>query len=360
MQSEYQHLIDLSDYPVEWWNSLIELGVKIKENPQEYAHECDGKIMATLFYEPSTRTQMSFQTAMLRLGGRIIGFDNPANSSVSKGETIKDTTKIVSSYADILVIRHPVAGAAKAASLTADCPVVNAGDGGHLHPTQTLTDLLTLKIEKKTLSGLTIGMCGDLINGRTVHSLCKALSMFKENKFIFISTPELRMPAYIKDIIKANGSTYEEVNTLEEAIGGLDVLYMTRIQQERFASREEYLAQKNTYVLDRKKMLLAKKDMIVLHPLPRVDEITVEVDDDKRAMYFTQAKYGVFARMALILTILSEKKGSETLKGKLYSGVKCSNPKCITNHEEYLPKSFRFSGDETLLECEYCDERKLI
>lgn len=360
MQSEYQHLIDLSDYPVSWWNKILDLGVQIKEDPGKYAHECEGKIMATLFYEPSTRTQMSFQTAMLRLGGRIIGFDNPANSSVSKGETIKDTTKIVSSYADILVIRHPVAGAAKAASLTAECPVINAGDGGHLHPTQTLTDLLTLKIEKKTLSGLTIGMCGDLINGRTVHSLCKALSAFKNNRFIFISTPELRMPGYIKAIIKANGSSYEEVDTLEEAIGKLDVLYMTRIQQERFASPEEYLAQKNTYVLDRRKMLLAPKDLIVLHPLPRVDEITVEVDDDSRAMYFTQAKYGVFARMALIMTMLGNKKSSETLIGRVYSGVRCDNPKCITNHEEYLPKSFRSSGDETLLECEYCDERKLI
>jgi len=360
MYSEYQHLIDLSDYSVSWWKKVVELGEEIKNDPQKFAHVCDGKIMATLFYEPSTRTQMSFQTAMIRLGGQIIGFDNPANSSVSKGETIKDTTKIVSSYADILVIRHPIAGAAKAASLTADCPVINAGDGGHLHPTQTLTDLLTLKIEKKRLSNLTVGMCGDLINGRTVHSLCKALSMFEGNKFIFISTPELRMPAYIKDIIKANGSTFEEVNTLEEAVGKLDVLYMTRIQQERFSSEEEYLAQKNTYVLDRKKMSLAPKDMIVLHPLPRVDEITVDVDEDSRAMYFTQAKYGVFARMALITTILSEKKQSETLKGKVYSGVKCDNPRCITNHEHYLPKSFRYAGDETLLECEYCDERKLI
>jgi aspartate carbamoyltransferase catalytic subunit len=345
---------------VSWWKKIIELGEDIKNDPVKYAHECDGKVMATLFYEPSTRTQMSFQTAMIRLGGKIIGFDNPANSSVSKGETIKDTTKIVSSYADILVIRHPVAGAAKAASLTADCPVINAGDGGHLHPTQTLTDLLTLKIEKKRLTGLTIGMCGDLINGRTVHSLCKALSMFENNKFIFISTPELKMPAYIKDIIKANGSTFEEVHTLEEAIGKLDVLYMTRIQQERFASVEDYLAQKNTYVLDRKKLQLARQDMIVLHPLPRVDEITVDVDDDPRAMYFTQAKYGVFARMALILTILRDKVGSETLKGKVYGGVRCDNPRCITNHEEYLPKSFRASRDETLLECEYCDERKLI
>lgn len=360
MNSEYQHLIDLSDYPVAWWKKVVELGEEIKNDPAKFAHECDGKVMATLFYEPSTRTQMSFQTAMIRLGGQIIGFDNPANSSVSKGETIKDTTKIVSNYADVLVIRHPVAGAAKAASLTADCSVINAGDGGHLHPTQTLTDLLTLKIEKQRLSGLTVGMCGDLINGRTVHSLCKALSMFPDNKFIFISTPELRMPAYIKDIIKANGRSFEEVNTLEEVIGKLDVLYMTRIQQERFASREDYLAQKNTYVLDHQKMQLAKQDMIVMHPLPRVDEITVDVDDDPRAKYFTQAKYGVFVRMALILTILKEKKPSETLKGKIYNGVCCDNPKCITNQEHYLPKSFRYSGDHTLLECEYCDERKLI
>ena len=360
MYSDYQHLIDLNDYPVSWWKKVVELGEKIYRSPADYAHVCNGKIMATLFYEPSTRTQMSFQTAMIRLGGQIIGFDNPANSSVAKGESIKDTTKIVSNYADVLVMRHPVAGATKAASLTADCPVINAGDGGHLHPTQTLTDLLTLKIEKNTLSGLTIGMCGDLLNGRTVHSLCKALSQFENNKFVFISTRELRMPAYIKDIIKASGSHYEEVDTIEEVIGRLDVLYMTRIQQERFASREEYLAQKNTYVLDRKKMLIAKKDMIVLHPLPRVDEITVEVDDDARAMYFKQAKYGVYVRMALITIILSEKKPSETLKGKVYGGVRCSNPRCITNHEEYLPKSFRSSGDETLLECEYCDERKLI
>lgn len=360
MYSEYQHLIDLSDYSPSWWDGIVKLGEEIKNDPAKFAHECDGKIMATLFYEPSTRTQMSFQTAMLRLGGRIIGFDNPSNSSVSKGETLKDTTKIVSSYSDILVIRHPVSGAAKAAALTAGCPVINAGDGGHLHPTQTLTDMLTLKIEKGRLSGLTIGMCGDLIYGRTVHSLCKALSCFKGNKFIFISTPELRMPSYVKDIIIANGSTFEEVDTLEEAIGKLDVLYMTRIQQERFASREEYLAQKDTYVLDRKKMLDAKQDMIVLHPLPRVDEITNDVDDDKRAMYFTQAKYGVYARMALIMTMLKNQAPSELLKGRIYNGVCCDNPKCITNHEEYLPKSFRSSGDDTLLECEYCDERKLI
>ena len=203
-------------------------------------------------------------------------------------------------------------------------------------------------------------MCGDLVNGRTVHSLCKALSSLKGNKFVFISTPQLRMPAYIKDVIISGGSSYKEVDTLEEAIGELDVLYMTRIQQERFASREEYLAQKNTYVLDRIKLQAAKKDMIVMHPLPRVDEITVDVDSDARAMYFSQAKYGVYVRMALILTIMKNENPVELLKGREYGGVCCDNPKCITNCEPYLPKSFRASGDETLLECEYCDERKLV
>lgn len=360
MFSQYQHLIDLNDYPVNWWNGIIELGADIKNNPQKYSHECTGKIMATLFYEPSTRTQMSFQTAMLRLGGTIIGFDNPATSSVSKGENLKDTTKIVSSYADILVIRHPVAGSAKAAALTADCPIINAGDGGHLHPTQTLTDILTLKIEKKRLTDLTIGLCGDLINGRTVHSLCKAMSSFKNNKFILISTPELKLPFYIKDIITANGSTFEEVSSLEDSIDKLDVLYMTRIQRERFSSKEEYDAQKDVYVLDHRKMLKAKNDLVVLHPLPRVDEIAMEVDDDPRALYFSQANNGVFVRMALIMTMLKNQSPSHLLKGCTFNGVHCHNPKCITNHELYLPASFTGSGDETLLECEFCDERILI
>ena len=278
MISPYPHLIDLNDYPVSWWKQVVDLGEQIKNHPEIYAGACSNKIMATLFYEPSTRTQMSFQTAMLRLGGRLIGFDNPANSSVSKGETLKDTTKIVSGYADILVMRHPVAGAAKAAALSADCPVINAGDSGHLHPTQTLTDLLTLQCEKGRLDHLTIGLCGDLINGRTVHSLLKAMSCFEGNHFILISTPELGLPSYVKDILNASNCDFEEVSSLEEALPKLDVLYMTRIQQERFASREEYLAQKDTYILTTKKMQAAKKDLIVLHPLPRVDEIEVALD----------------------------------------------------------------------------------
>jgi aspartate carbamoyltransferase catalytic subunit len=361
MESKFSHLIDLDDYPVSWWKEVVELGEKIKENPSAYSEVCKGKIMATLFYEPSTRTQMSFQTAMLRLGGNIIGFDNPMNSSVSKGETIKDTTTIVSNYADIVVIRHRIAGAAKCAALYSNCPVINAGDAGHLHPTQTLTDLLTLKIEKKRLDNLTIGLCGDLINGRTVHSLCKALSCFKNNKFILISTPELKLPFYIKDILTAKGCKFEETTSLDDVISELDVLYMTRIQQERFASEEEYLAQKDTYVLDTKKIKKAKDSLIVMHPLPRVDEITVDVDEDPRAMYFTQAKYGVYARMALIITLLTKENPKvKLLKGTVHKDAVCKNPICVMNHEHYLPRSFKGMSDSTLLECDFCDERILL
>ena len=353
------HLIDLNDYPVSWWKQLLELGHQIRENPENYADACKGKIMGTLFYEPSTRTQMSFQTAMLRLGGTIIGFDNPATSSVAKGENIKDTTKIVSGYADIMVMRHPTAGSVKAAALTAECPVINAGDGGHLHPTQTLTDLMTLSEEKHTLENLTLGLCGDLKNGRTVHSLIKAMSCFKGNKFVLISTEELALPTYMKDILSASGHAYKEVRSLDDAISELDVLYMTRIQRERFASEEEYMAQKGFYILDPAKMVKAKRDMIVLHPLPRVDEIAIDVDDDPRAKYFDQAKYGMFIRMALILTVLNnDGVPAQLVRGRTYPKAKCSNPKCITNQELYLPRYFTGKGDTVT--CEYCDERTLL
>ena len=355
MMPKIQHLIDLNDYPTEWWNKIIELGLDIKDHPQRYIKACSGKIMATLFFEPSTRTQMSFQTAMIRLGGSIIGFDNPASSSVSKGENLKDTTKIVSNYADIIIMRHTQEGAVKAAALSADCPVINAGDGGHLHPTQTLTDLITLMEEKKTLGGHTIGLCGDLLNGRTVHSLCKALSCYHGNKFILISTKELRLPSYIKEILKNKGCEYTEVRTLEEAIGELDVLYMTRIQRERFLNEAEYFKQKNTYVLDCEKMKRAKKELLVMHPLPRVDEIAVEVDDDTRAAYFRQAAYGVYARMALIMTILDNREPVDLLRGSIHEGHYCRNPRCITNTELYLPKSF-IKKNDTLI-CEYCDAK---
>lgn len=356
--SKFTNLIDLNDMPVSWWNEVVSLGAKIADAPEKYAHACDGKIMATLFYEPSTRTQMSFQTAMLRLGGTIIGFDNPATSSVAKGENLKDTTKIVSGYADIMVMRHTLEGSAKAAALTADCPIINAGDGGHLHPTQTLTDLLTLSKEKGRLENLTIGLCGDLKNGRTVHSLCKALSCYKGNKFILISTKELCLPFYIKDILNAHGCEFTEVDSIEEAIPQLDILYMTRIQRERFTSDEEYKKQKDVYCLNHEKMLKGKSDLIVLHPLPRVDEIAMEVDDDPRALYFKQAKYGMYVRMAIILTVLKNEYPTELLTGNVQQGIKCSNKNCISNKEYYLPKSFRGKGDT--LECEYCDERILV
>lgn len=358
MLSEFQHLIDLNDYPVSKWNEIIELAKKIKKNPSAYSKALDGKIMGTLFYEPSTRTQMSFQTAMLRLGGSIIGFDNPQTSSVAKGENLKDTTKIVSSYADIMVMRHPLEGSVKAAALTADCPVINAGDGGHLHPTQTLTDLLTLSERYPTLSGLTVGLCGDLKNGRTVHSLIKALSCYQINKFVLISTKELSLPSYIKDIVIRNGCEYKEVFSLEDAISELDVLYMTRIQKERFTSFEEYEKQKNVYILTTNKMLNAKPDLMVLHPLPRVDEIEINVDSDPRAFYFKQAKNGVFVRMSLILTFMNSTAKSQLLIGEVRKNIKCTNVRCITNAEYYLPKSFIGHGDT--IECEYCDERILL
>lgn len=351
------HLIDLNDLPVAEWSHIIDLAIKIKEHPGVYAHACEGKILATLFYEPSTRTQMSFQTAMLRLGGKIIGFDNPQNSSVSKGENLTDTIRIVSGYADVLAMRHPLEGAAKAAALYAGCPVINAGDGGHLHPTQTLTDLTTLQSEKGRLDHLTIGLCGDLKYGRTVHSLIKALSQYPGNQFVLISTKSLRLPQYIKDWMDRYDCTYKEVFRLEDAMPELDVLYMTRIQQERFDSPEEYQKQKNVYVLDTAKLFDAKQDLVILHPLPRVDEITPAVDHDPRAMYFKQAVYGVYARMALILLLLEGREQPPLLSHR-HGDVKCQNPKCITNHEPYLEHSFQELGDMAV--CEYCDERQLL
>ncbi|MCM1523239.1 MAG: aspartate carbamoyltransferase [Ruminococcus sp.] len=354
--SRFANLIDLSDVPAEWWLNVVKLASDICDDPGKYSKECSGKMMATLFYEPSTRTQMSFQAAMLRLGGTLIGFDNPATSSVAKGENLKDTTKIVSSYADILVMRHPSEGAAKAAALTADCPIINAGDGSHLHPTQTLTDMLTLYREKGRLEDLTIGLCGDLKNGRTVHSMCKALSSFKGIKFVFISAKELGMPDYIKDILREKNCVFSDDPSLEHAIGELDMLYMTRVQKERFSSEEEYNELKDMYRLDAQKLNKGRSDLIVLHPLPRVDEIAMEVDDDPRAMYFKQAKYGMYVRMALIMTILKDPENSlPLLLGEVYSDRQCANPNCITKSEYYLPRSFIKCGD--MLECDYCSGR---
>jgi aspartate carbamoyltransferase catalytic subunit len=352
-----RHLIDLSDLSASELKTITQLACDIKENIDSYYGVCRGKILATLFYEPSTRTQMSFQTAMLRLGGRIIGFDNPANSSVVKGESLKDTIRVVSGYSDIIAMRHPIAGSAKAASLYSRVPIINAGDGGHLHPTQTLTDLVTLRHEKGTFSGLCIGVCGDLKNGRTVHSLIKAMASFPNNKFVLVSTPSLGVPLYIKDYLSATGTPWLEINNLAEAMPLLDVLYMTRIQRERFISENEYKSQRGVYILDKEKMSLAKKDMIVMHPLPRVDEITVDVDDDSRAKYFEQTEYGLYARMALIIKMT---KNSDKKLDYIPPGVeiKCSNPACITHQERYLPNTFLKNGD--ILVCDYCEERTLL
>lgn len=346
------HLIDLNDLTQAQCDQIVELAIRIQNSPEKYVHACEGKILATLFFEPSTRTQMSFQTAMLRLGGSVIGFDNPANSSVAKGECLVDTIRTVNGYADVIAMRHPVEGAALAAASYSECPVINAGDGGHLHPTQTLTDLVTMKSELGDLNGLTVGFCGDLKNGRTVHSLIKALSQYQNMKFVLISTEALSLPDRFCEIITESGNSFERVFSLEDAIGSLDVLYMTRIQRERFTSEAEYNEQKNVYVLDDKKMQLARKDLIVLHPLPRVDEITMEVDRDPRALYFKQARYGVFARMALILTLLNCNSEEAVLKG-VPMPFPCPNPRCVTNKETYLRNAF-FHLDGKCC-CEYCE-----
>lgn len=348
-----KHLIDLEDISEQDLKEIINLAGMIKENPSIFTDACHGKVMATLFYEPSTRTQMSFQTAMLRVGGQVIGFDNPLNVSIAKGESLKDTVLVISNYADIIVMRNPVEGSAYAASLYSRSPVINAGDGGHLHPTQTLTDLVTLSYEKHTLSGMTVGLCGDIKNGRTTHSLIKALSKYRDNKFVLISTPELQAPEYIIDELEKSGCEYSFSPSLEKVIPSLDVLYMTRIQQERFSSPEEYEKQKGVYVLDEEKMKLAKKDLVVLHPLPRVDEITVGVDEDPRAKYFDQAEYGMYARMALIITMLLKREGRVPEKAESTHTFKCKNPKCVVNHEPYVPKLF-YERDGKLL-CKYCD-----
>ena len=299
-----RHLMNPLDFSVEELNKLFDLANDIEKNPASYAHACDGKILATCFYEPSTRTRLSFESAMTRLGGRVIGFADANSSSAAKGESVSDTIRVISCYADICAMRHPKEGAPMVASEKSGIPVINAGDGGHYHPTQTLTDLLTIRSMKGHLDGFTIGLCGDLKFGRTVHSLINALVRYPGTRFIFISPEELRVPDYIIEMLKEKNVPYEEVIRLEEVMPQLDLLYMTRVQKERFFNEEDYVRLKDFYVLDVAKMELAREDMLVLHPLPRVNEISVEVDDDPRAAYFKQAQYGVYVRMALILTLL--------------------------------------------------------
>lgn len=283
---------------------LFDLANDIERNPAKYAHACDGKILATCFYEPSTRTRLSFESAMTRLGGRVMGFADASSSSATKGESVSDTIRVISCYADICAMRHPKEGAPMVAAEKSGIPVINAGDGGHHHPTQTLTDLLTIRSLKGRLGGFTIGLCGDLKFGRTVHSLINALVRYEDIRFIFISPEELRVPDYVTEMLKEKDIPYKEVIRLENVMPELDLLYMTRVQKERFFNEEDYVRLKDFYILNADRMSLAKEDMLVLHPLPRVNEISVEVDDDPRAVYFRQAQYGVYVRMALILTLL--------------------------------------------------------
>ena len=300
-----RHLMSPLDLTVEELDKLLDLANDIEAHPDKYAHACDGKKLATCFYEPSTRTRLSFEAAMLNLGGSVLGFHSGDSSSAAKGESVSDTIRVISCYADICAMRHPKEGAALVASQKSLIPVINAGDGGHQHPTQTLTDLLTIRTLKGRLDNITIGLCGDLKFGRTVHSLINAMIRYENVKFVLISPEELRIPSYVReDVLMANHIEFEEVERLEEAMADLDVLYMTRVQKERFFNEEDYIRLKDYYILTKQKLNMAKDDMLVLHPLPRVNEISVEVDDDPRAAYFKQAQYGVYVRMALILTLL--------------------------------------------------------
>ncbi|MCI8949767.1 MAG: aspartate carbamoyltransferase [Lachnospiraceae bacterium] len=300
-----RHLLNPLDFTVEEIDELLAVADDIEKNPSKYAHVCDGKKLATCFYEPSTRTRLSFESAMLSLGGSVLGFSSADSSSAAKGESIADTIRVISCYADICAMRHPKEGSALVASLHSTIPVINAGDGGHQHPTQTLTDLLTIHSLKGRLNHLTVGLCGDLKFGRTVHSLINALVRYPDIKFILISPPELRVPEYIReDVLRAKNIEFKELGNLDEALPELDILYMTRVQRERFFNEEDYIRLKDCYILTPKKMKLAKEDMFILHPLPRVNEISVEVDKDPRAAYFKQAQYGVYVRMALIMKLL--------------------------------------------------------
>ena len=300
-----RHLMSPLDFSVEELDKLLDLANDIEAHPEKYAHKCDGKKLATCFYEPSTRTRLSFEAAMLNLGGSVLGFHSADSSSASKGESVSDTIRVISCYADICAMRHPKEGAPLVASEKSRIPVINAGDGGHQHPTQTLADLLTIRSIKGRLNNITIGFCGDLKFGRTVHSLINALIRYDNVRIVLISPEELKVPDYGRDdVLRANNIEFKEVEKLEDAMGELDVLYMTRVQKERFFNEEDYVRLKDFYILTKEKMELAKDDMIVLHPLPRVNEISVDVDDDPRACYFRQAQYAVYVRMALILTLL--------------------------------------------------------
>ena len=348
-----RNLINILDLSVEEIDHLVELGTDIYNNPEKYKDACRGKILGSLFFEPSTRTRLSFTSAMMGLGGNVLGFSQAANSSIAKGETVADTIRMVDAYSDIIVMRHPKEGAPIVASNVAKVPVINAGDGGHYHPTQTLTDLLTIKHKKGRFDNLTIGICGDLKYGRTVHSLISAMVRYPGTRFVLISPDELRLPDYVKDeFLYHYGVEFAETENLEAAIPSLDILYMTRIQAERFASSEEYERLKNSYNLTKSKLYYAKPDLSIMHPLPRVNEINVDVDEDERAHYFDQAEFGRYIRMALILMLLdTEGVDDRHLEGREIAGVVCKNPHCISRTERGIKRLF--DSDR----CVYCDQR---
>ena len=356
-------LIDIVDFSVGELQQLLDTACDIIENPDKYADACKHKKLATLFFEPSTRTRLSFEAAMLELGGSVLGFSEASSSSASKGESVADTAKMISCYADIMAMRHPKEGAPYVASQAATIPVINAGDGGHCHPTQTLADLLTIYREIGRLDDLTIGCCGDLKYGRTVHSLISAMSRYHNIKIVLISPEELKLPNYVKyEVLDKNGMSYVETDSLEDAIPELDVLYMTRIQRERFDSIEEYERLKDSYILTTEKMKLAKQTMRVLHPLPRVNEISVKVDDDPRAAYFRQALNGKYMRMALILKLLDEAKQGVQMpqeENVLVDELICDNPRCISSCEQELTHAFKcVSADKGIYRCVYCEAKK--
>ena len=355
-------LIDIVDFSVEELQQLLDTACDITENPDKYADACKRKKLATLFFEPSTRTRLSFEAAMLELGGSVIGFSEAGSSSAAKGESVSDTAKMISCYADIMAMRHPKEGAPYVAAKAATIPVINAGDGGHCHPTQTLADLLTIYRELGRLDNLVIGCCGDLKYGRTVHSLISAMSRYKGIKVVLISPEELRLPKYVKyEVLDKNGMEYVETTSLEQAMPELDVLYMTRIQRERFDSFDEYERLKDSYVLTAEKLQTAKPTMRVLHPLPRVNEISVKVDDDPRAAYFRQALNGKYMRMALILKLLDDAKNGVEPSNEpelIVDEFTCTNPRCITSTEQELQHAFRLM-DKThgIYRCIYCDSK---
>lgn len=354
-------LIDILDLSVGELDELMRTANDMIAEPQKYAEKCKGKKLATLFFEPSTRTRLSFEAAMLELGGSVIGFSEAKSSSAAKGESVADTAKVLSCYADIIAMRHPIEGAPYVASVNASIPVINAGDGGHHHPTQTLADLLTIYREKGGFDNLCVGLCGDLKYGRTVHSLIAALSRYKNVSLVLISPKELRIPDYVKtEIIEKSGMQYEEVLGLESCMSKLDVLYMTRIQRERFFDAEEYERLKNSYILTTDKLTDAKRDLAILHPLPRVNEISVKVDDDPRACYFKQVLNGKYMRMALILKLLEEAKRNpereNSFDGELIvNELHCDNPRCITSCEQELDHVFKKVGEHTY-HCIYCEK----